>query len=195
MQSFSISSSLRRLLFVHSCATNEATPERTGGSSESTAASVSPDPDMFADPTIAYLPISITLECRPSRLASREDVPVPVAALALATTNPVVRKLIEKRILYTAKTDGQAMVTAKSFARFRQNFIGIQEVATTLGCHVARVEARAAKIGIRLKPAPSRCGFHGFSREQIDAKLRELKALVESDLRFNQLSKPEDLAA
>ncbi|MGC0322524.1 hypothetical protein ABIG06_003153 [Bradyrhizobium sp. USDA 326] len=119
------------------------------------------------------------------RTARREDVPVPVAALALATTNPVVRKLIEKRFLYTSKTNGQAMVTAKSFARFRQKFIGIQEVATTLGCDVERVEARAAKLGIRVKPSASRCGFHGFSREQVDAKLPQLRALVGSDLRFS----------
>lgn len=117
-------------------------------------------------------------------MATREDVPVPVAALALATTNPVVRKLVEKRFLYTAKADGQTLVTAKSFARFQQRFIGLQETAMTLGCDVDRVEARAAKLGIRLKPAAGRCGFHGFSREQIDAKLPELKALVSNDLRF-----------
>jgi hypothetical protein len=122
---------------------------------------------------------------------SREDVPVPVAALALATTNPVVRNLVEKRFLYTAKSDGQTMVTAKSFARFRKEFIGIQEVATLLGCKPQRVEARAAKLNIRLKPAASRCGFHGFSRAQIDAKLPELKALLGSDLRFNSPVAPD----
>jgi hypothetical protein len=46
----------------------EATPDRIVGSSDSTAASVSPEPDMLADPTIACFPISTTLECRPSRL-------------------------------------------------------------------------------------------------------------------------------
>jgi hypothetical protein len=128
-------------------------------------------------------------------MAAREDVPVPVAALALNTTNPIVRKLVEKRFLDSASTDGQAMVTAKSFARFRCEFIGIQEIAMTLGCDVERVEARAAMLGIRPRPAVGRCGFHGFSRAQIDAKLPELKALLGADLRFNPPPKSENLAA
>jgi hypothetical protein len=128
-------------------------------------------------------------------MATRENVPIPVAALALNTTNPVVRQLVAKRFLDAANTDGRAMVTAKSFARFRHEFIGIQEVATILGCPVQRVEARAAKLGIRSRPAAGRCGFHGFSRSQIQAKLPELRAMVDSDLRFNSPGERESRAA
>jgi hypothetical protein len=118
-------------------------------------------------------------------MASREDVPVPIAALALDTTNPVVRKLIEKRFLYSKKAAGRAVVTAKSFARFRGKFIGFQEIATILECEVELVHARVAKLGIRYKSAVGRCGFHGFARSEIEAKLPKLKAMVSSDLRFN----------
>jgi hypothetical protein len=128
-------------------------------------------------------------------MATREDIPVPVASVALETTNRVVRKLIEKRFLHSAETAGQAVVTAKSFARFRCDFIGLQEIASMLGCEVDRVGARVAKLGIRYKPALGRCGFHCFPRSQIYEKLPELKALLGNDLRLNSPAARESRAA
>ena len=122
-------------------------------------------------------------------MAARENVPISVAACVLDTTNPVVRKLIEKQFLYSARSDGQPLVTAKSFAQFRREFIGVQEIANMLGCEVHRVEPHTAKLGIRFKPAAGRCGFHSFSRCQIDAKLPELKALLRSG--FNSSAEHE----
>lgn len=54
-----------------------------------------------------------------------------------------------------------------------------------------RVEARAAELRIRLKPAASRCGFRGFSRAQVDANLPALKALLGRNLRFNSPAAPD----
>lgn len=120
-------------------------------------------------------------------LAAREDAPIPVAAVALGTTNPVVRKLIAGKFLRTSEVEGRQAVTAKSFAEFQRSFISLQEVTTMLGAERERIPARIAKVGLRYKPALERCGFRAYSRAEIAAKLPELKELIDRDLRFNSL--------
>ena len=105
-----------------------------------------------------------------------EDLPIPLAAVVLTTTNPVVKRLLARGLLRNSRKDNGSLVTAASLAEFCRKYIGLTELVKICGRPIMRVRPCLAFMGIgrfrRFRNVPftafrgprSRCGSTNFAR-------------------------------
>ena len=112
-----------------------------------------------------------------------EDLPIPLAAVVLTTTNPVVKRLLARGLLRNSRKDNGSLVTAASLAEFCRKYIGLTELVKICGRPIMRVRPCLAFMGIEQIPALSKCSFHGVSRPEIEMRIDEFRSQVLNDLR------------